>query len=198
MKELYRYSIAWAVAGLVVLAFAYPAAAREYSLGEVVVTGEKASVAEKASTVREVSAEDIERSGARTLDEAIALLPGLHIRTANDGAPRIDVRGMRTRQVTLLLNGIPLNSTFDGQFDPSLVTVENIARIKITYGASSVLYGAGGNAAVINVITKAGQEEPSGSVSAEYGKGNARQYAAPVRSRQGQAGAEHLRQHVRS
>lgn len=185
MKKSIRCVAVWVPAILAILVLANPAMAKEYSLGEVVVSGEQASVAEKCATVREVTAADIEKSGARTLDEAIALLPGLHIRTANDGAPRIDVRGMRTRQVNLLLNGIPMNSTYDGQFDPSLVTVDSIARIKVTYGASSVLYGAGGSAAVINVITKGGDEDPTGSLSAKFGEGRSKQYAARFGAEQG-------------
>jgi outer membrane cobalamin receptor len=39
---------------------------------------------------------------------------------------------MCTRQVKLLLNGMPFPSTCDGQFDPDTIPIENIARIKIT------------------------------------------------------------------
>lgn len=111
-------------------------------------------VVEQVGTVEEVSAAQIEASGARTLNEAIQLMPGIHVRNGGDGVPRIDIRGMRTRNVTLLLDGVPLNATFDGQFDPRSIPVENIARIKVTRGGSSVLYGPGGNAAVIDIITK--------------------------------------------
>lgn len=111
-------------------------------------------VVEQVGTVEEVSAEQIQRSGARTLDQALRLMPGVYVRNGGDGVPRIDIRGLRTRNVTLLLDGVPLNATFDGQFDPRSIPVENIARIKVSRGGSSVLYGPGGNAAVIDIITK--------------------------------------------
>ena len=95
--------------------------------------------------------------GARTLDEALTLVPGLYVCTGAYGVPRVDVRGFRTRQVTLLLNGIPLNATDDGQFNPALLPVEEIAEIKVTSGTGSVLYGQGGLGAIINVITRSGQ-----------------------------------------
>ncbi|MBU2571683.1 MAG: TonB-dependent receptor [Gammaproteobacteria bacterium] len=126
-----------------------------YHLGEIVVRGEDPGV-EAIATVYELNALDIERKAARTLDEAIELLPGVNIRTGADGTPRIDVRGFRTRQVKLLINGVPFNSTFDGQFDPTMIPTESIAKIKLTSGASSELYGEGAEAAVINIITKKG------------------------------------------
>ena len=111
-------------------------------------------IVEQVTTVEQVTAEQIEQANAKTLDEAIHLMNGLYVRNGGDGVPRIDVRGFRTRNVILLLDGVPLNATFDGQFDPRAIPVENIASIKVTRGGSSVLYGPGGNAAVIDIITK--------------------------------------------
>ena len=125
-------------------------------------------IVETVSSVDIITAKDIERSGARTLDEAIDLAPGVFVRNAADGVPRIDIRGFRTRSIQLLLDGVPLNSSFDGQFDPRAIPVENIARIKITKGASSVLYGPGGNAAVIDIVTKSAAKGLHGSVQAEW------------------------------
>ena len=139
-----------------------PAQDNVYHLGEVVVSGDKGS--ETSTTMSIITEADIRNSGASTLDDALRLVPGLNIRTAGDGTPRIDIRGMRTRNVTLLLNGVPVNSSYDNQFDPSLYPVENIAKIKVIRGAGSVLYGPGGNAGVINIITKQGTEGVHGSV----------------------------------
>ncbi|MGB8274414.1 MAG: TonB-dependent receptor [Alphaproteobacteria bacterium] len=154
----------------------------EFRLGEVVVTGKEERVVEQATTVSEVTAEEIRAKGARTLNEALDLLPGLFIRVGGDGTPRMDVRGMRTRNVMLLVDGVPVNSTFDNQWDPTLVPVENIARIKVSRGPNSILYGDGGNGGVINIITKKGEKTPHGSLSAEYGQG-------PTRLVRGSAGA---------
>ena len=141
-----------------------------YTLGEVVVSAQKEGV-ETAGTVREVTAEEIQNKDARNLAEALELLPGVEIRTGPQGTPRVDLRGFRSRHVLLLLDGIPLNSTFDGQFDPSIIPTENIAKIKVSYGTSSVLYGQGALAGVINIITKKGKEGIQGKVSGEVGEG---------------------------
>jgi vitamin B12 transporter len=139
-----------------------------YTLGEVVVSAEK-KVVESVGTVREITSEDIQNKDARTLDEALQLLPGVIIRTGADGVPRVDLRGFRSRHVILLLDGIPINSTDDGQFDPSIIPTENIERIKVSYGDHSVLYGDGGLGGVINIITKRQKKGINGMVSGEAG-----------------------------
>ncbi len=142
-----------------------------YRLGEVVVSGEQEGV-EAIGTTHKVTAEEIEKRGVRTLDEAIDMLPGVQVRTAADGAPRIDMRGFRTRHIKLLLNGTPFNGTNDGQFDPSLISVENIAEIVVTTGGGSELYGSGGNAGVINIITKKATKGANSSIGVERSEVN--------------------------
>ncbi len=139
-----------------------------FSLGEVVVTAKGGGV-EATQTVHEVTAADIKARNARTLNEAIELLPGLNVRSGGEGVPRIDIRGLRTRHVVLLLDGIPMNSALDQQFNPVAIPVENIAKIKLTVGPSSVLYGQGGLAGVINIITKKGVPGVKGSIAMEVG-----------------------------
>ncbi len=144
-----------------------------YTLGEVVVSAEQ-DVVEEVGTVREITAEEIQNKDARTLDQALQLLPGVEIRGGAEGIPRVDIRGFRSRHVLLLLDGVPINSTYDGQFDPSIIPTENIARIKVTYGTSSVLYGQGALGGVINIITKKGKEGIHGAASGETGQGKER------------------------
>lgn len=142
-----------------------------YELGEVVVSEAK-PIVESVGTVREITAEDIQNKGARTLDEAIELLPGMYIRTGADGVPRVDLRGFRSRHVVLLLDGIPINSTFDGNFNPSLIPVESIEKTKVSYGTHSMLYADGGLGGVINIVTKRGKKGIHGMVHGEAGEGD--------------------------
>ncbi len=137
-----------------------------YTLGEVVVSGERNGV-EAIGTVLEITAKDIEEKNARTLHEALELLPGLDVRTGGQGIPRVNLRGFRSRHIVLLLNGVPFNSTNDGQFDSSIIPAENIAKIKVSYGTHSVLYGSGGLGGVINIITKKGTQGFNGNLSGE-------------------------------
>jgi outer membrane cobalamin receptor len=147
-----------------------------YALGEVVVSGKreegvfgKSEGVEATETVYTVTSKEIRDRGARTLDQAIALVPGVNVRVGGEGVPRIDIRGFRTRHVLLLLDGIPVNSAFDQQFDPTLVPTENIAEIKLTAGPASLLYGQGGLGGVINVVTTRGTPGVQGMLAAETG-----------------------------
>ena len=86
--------------------------------------------------------------------------------------PQIDIRGFRTRDVVLLLNGVPFNSNYNGRFDPSSIPVEFVAKIEVITGGASVLYGSGGNGGVINIITKKGTPGGlQGSLQGEGGQG---------------------------
>lgn len=138
-----------------------------YTLGEIVVSSDGERNVESIATNREVTSADIERQHVKTLDEALELVPGVYVRVGAQGVPRVDIRGMRSRHVVLLLNGVPINSTYDGQFDPSMISVEKIAKIKVSYGNSSVLYGQGALGGVINIITKKGTEGLHGNVAIE-------------------------------
>lgn len=141
-----------------------------FSLGEVVVSGKMDGI-EAAETIHVISAEDIKKSSSRSLDEALSLLSGVNVQVGNEGVPRVDMRGFRNRHVLFLLDGIPMNSAFDQNFDPSMIPVENIAKIKVTAGASSVLYGQGGLGGVVNIITKRGKQGLSGMAGFESGDG---------------------------
>ncbi len=148
-----------------------------YTLGEVVVSARNPAV-EMSGTVRLVTAADIAACDAHTLDEALEAVPGVDVRVGGDGIPRIDVRGYRPRHLLLLLDGVPLNSTFDGQFDPTLIPAEDIAYIKVTLGPSSVLYGAGPLAGTIDVTTRRGAGPAAGTVRAEARQSGATLFAA--------------------
>jgi len=142
-----------------------------FALGEVIVTAPIQSPVEAGETVHEINAEEIRDSNARTLDEALVLLSDVNIKTGAEGVPRIEIRGFKSRDILVLLDGVPLNSAFDQQFDPSTIPVDSIAKIKVTTGASSVLYGQGGLGGVINIITKKGLPGARGSLGFEAGDG---------------------------
>lgn len=115
---------------------------------------EQTDIVEEIGTTRRISKEEIEAQQARTLDEALRLLPGVYVRTGGQGVPRIDLRGWRSRHVLLIVDGVPVNSTDDGQFDPTEISTAAIREIKVTYGASSLLYGENAVAGVIEVTTE--------------------------------------------
>ncbi len=140
-------------------------------LSEIVVSAEPYAGVEAIGTVHRITAEQISRQGAKTLDEVLRLVPGITVREGAEGTPRIDIRGLRTRHVQLFINGIPVRETYDDQFDPTTIPADFIAEIKVTTGGGSVLYGQGGNGGAIDIITKKGKKGVHGAIKAEVAEG---------------------------
>lgn len=62
--------------------------------------------------------------------------PAGTFRFALDGKP-----DLRTRRVKILVNGIPVNSVGDGNFDPTTIPTEYIESVQVIPGAGSQLSG---------------------------------------------------------
>ncbi len=107
-----------------------------------------------------ITADDIKKTGAVTLDQALEVVPGLHVGISplNRLDPIFSIRGIHTglnSQVLLLINNLPITKTFNGSRPNTFrLPVENIARIEVVRGPGSAIYGADAFAGVINVITK--------------------------------------------
>jgi outer membrane receptor for ferrienterochelin and colicins len=112
-----------------------------------------------------ITAADIERMGATTLDEVLETVPGLHI--APSPTNRLNsiysFRGIHTGfnpQVLLMINGIPhaIPGLVSSRSVNFRLPVANISRIEVVRGPGSAVHGADAFAGTINVITKDGKE----------------------------------------
>ncbi|OEU62487.1 MAG: TonB-dependent receptor [Desulfuromonadales bacterium C00003094] len=139
-----------------------------FSLGEVIVTGEQ-QVVNLATTVTEVTAEDIQQRGAQTVAEALEQLPGVDVQKGGKGQNYVSVRGFDQGDLKILIDGVPVYEQYYRTLDLDQLPADNIAKITITKGASSVLYGANTMGGVINIITKKAGSKPSATVSAAWG-----------------------------
>lgn len=146
---------------------------------------EPAEIIETVGTTRRIDQSEIQIAHARTLDEALRLVPGVYVRTGGDGTPRVDVRGFRSRHVLLLVDGVPVNSTADGQFDPRQISTESIREIKVSYGSSSMLYGDNAMAGVVEIITDMPAAGVRGSVNVDVGQSNERDGSGRVSGARG-------------
>lgn len=120
-------------------------------------TQKQARFAPSVATV--ILSEDIIQSGARTLDEALEMVPGLHVSSSFNRQDAIySIRGIHTGQnpqVLLLIDGVQIAQLFSGArpYNYSL-PVANIDRIEVIRGPGSAVYGADAFAGVISVTTK--------------------------------------------
>lgn len=129
----------------------------EIDLGAILITA-KRSGSREGSTAENIivyTSEDIERSSARNLGEAIKYMHGVDISVTNEFGQKtsVTIHGSDSRQVLIMIDGIPFNTQLSGQADPSIIPIGNVERIEVIKGASSSAWGSslGG---VINVITK--------------------------------------------
>lgn len=122
-----------------------------------------------------ITAEQIEKMGATTLDEILETVPGLHIAPSalNIFSSIWSIRGMRTSvnpQVLLLLNGTPLTDIADGgRFHRFNMSVSMISRVEVVRGPGSAIHGADAFAGTVNVITKDGHEVVGTQTGIRYG-----------------------------
>ena len=128
-----------------------------------IATGTEKPLHLAPSVASVITSKDIKAMGAKTLDEALEFVPGLHVsRDPSRQSAIYSIRGIHTSfnpQVILLLNGHPINDTVTGSRPPLFkLPVANISRIEIIRGPGSAVYGADAFAGVINVITKDAKE----------------------------------------
>lgn len=150
-----------------------------FSLGEVIVTGEQ-QVVNLATTVTEVTAEDIKQRGAQTVAEALEQLPGVDVQKGGKGQSYVSVRGFDQGDLKVLIDGVPVYEQFFRTLDLDQIPVENIAKITVTKGASSVLYGANTMGGVINIVTKKAGTAPSAAATVAWGDYGTERYSVSV------------------
>lgn len=114
------------------------------------------SVSNAVEKIQVVTSEEIEKSGAKTLTEAVKSVPGVSVKGASAGNPvdSISMQGFDSDYVKILVDGIAVSGDIGGSTAVFQIPVEDIERIEIIQGASSALYGSDAMGGVINIITK--------------------------------------------
>ena len=131
-------------------------------------------ITESPSAISVITAEDIRLMGARSVAEALNLIPGVDLRFNNQNAFGGGIRGAEqsyANKIILMIDG--RNWTVDAYTVPALdelpVTLEDISRIEVLRGAGSSLYGSGAMFGVINIITKRAAEAQGAYINAVAG-----------------------------
>jgi iron complex outermembrane receptor protein len=163
---------------LLALAYAGMAAAEslpEYDAGDLEVTAsgipQARGVAPVSVTV--ITAEEIANSSARTVQDVLSTVAGVHVFGAGGTSPTIDLRGFGMTGMSntlILLDGVRQNTNDQSAVNLSFIPLASIERIEIVRGSGAVQYGDGATGGVINVITRAGyREQNHASITATIG-----------------------------
>ncbi|MDD2669481.1 TonB-dependent receptor [Zoogloea sp.] len=116
-------------------------------------------LSETPAAVTVLSAEEIRRSGARSVPEALREVPGVNVAQIGGGRWAVSVRGLGGRFANKLLVQIDGRSVysplFSGVFWEALdVMLEDVERIEVIRGPGASLWGANAVNGVINIVTR--------------------------------------------
>lgn len=145
----------------------------------VTASGYMQTTAEAPSTIKVITAKEIEDRGYEQLEDALRDVPGIDMIHINGYAPTlIYFRGMygaENLRALLMIDGIAENNIL-GSNDMAGPTysLHNVERIEIIWGPMSALYGANAFGGVINIISKKGKDMEGLHVEQGFGSFNTR------------------------
>ncbi|HET6461932.1 MAG TPA: TonB-dependent receptor plug domain-containing protein, partial [Syntrophales bacterium] len=175
MHKFFRPIVVFAVFFLVIasggIALAEPQDTpqeKEIVMEEVVVTATRDTeeIRKVPANVSVITAKDIEKSGATTIVEVLDKLESIQFRSysGNSSQSVIDMRGFggdnAFGKTLIMLDGRRLNRPDMSSINWLQFQLNDIERIEVVRGASSVLYGDAAIGGVINIITKKGVGKP--------------------------------------
>jgi iron complex outermembrane receptor protein len=135
-------------------------------LGRIEVTsvsGRAERLSDAPASIYVITAEDIRRSGATSLPEALRLAPNLQVARIDAGAYAISARGFNNaiaNKLLVLIDGRTVYAPYYSgvQWDQQDVMLEDVDRIEVISGPGATLWGANAVNGVINVITRTAQD----------------------------------------
>ena len=131
---------------------------------DVVVTASRTEqeLKETPTAAEVITREELERTGANTLTEALKRSANINV-TQSAMGNNVSLRGMNNNQTLILINGrrIRTEDTNDSanKYELNRVNMANVDHIEIIRGAASSLYGSEAMGGVINIITKKDAKE---------------------------------------
>jgi len=114
---------------------------------------------EAPAAVTLIEREDIQASGATTIPELLATVPGMDVMQLTAGQADVSARGFNRRlsnKLLVLVDGrtVYLDSVGTTLWASLPVTMDEIERIEVIRGPGSAIYGADAFAGVVNIITQ--------------------------------------------
>jgi vitamin B12 transporter len=108
--------------------------------------------------------------GLTHVADALRQVPGMAVvQSGSFGAPTtLFTRGAQGNYTKVLIDGVPVNDP-GGALDLGLLTLDDVERIEIVRGPTSVLYGSDAVAGVVQIFTQHGATRPRGSLDVRGG-----------------------------
>jgi iron complex outermembrane receptor protein len=146
------------------------------------VSGRAESLQDAAASIYVITSEEIRRSAAVTLPQALRLAPNLQVAQSSAGSFAIGARGFNNEianKLLVLVDGRTIYSAlFSGVFwDSNDVMLEDVDRIEVISGPGGTLWGANAVNGVINIITRSAADTQGALVTATRSRAGGREAA---------------------
>jgi iron complex outermembrane receptor protein len=138
------------------------------------VSKKEQNLRDTAAAISVLSNDDLRRSGATSLPEALRLVAGLNVAGVNSREWAVSARGFNgvfASKLLVLIDGrVVYTPLFAGVvWDLQQVMLEDVDRIEVIRGPGAAIWGANAVNGVINVVTRTARETQGGFVSAGGG-----------------------------
>jgi len=141
-----------------------------YRIGEIRVEFARPVATIGGTSAIAVRLDSLDLPAAPSLEQVLRELPTIHVRTNSRGEAEISVRGSESRQVAVLVDGVPLTLGWDARTDVSVVPATAPQEISLVRGLSSILYGPNVLGGIVEMSVGQGTSMPTeGSVQASAG-----------------------------
>jgi outer membrane receptor for ferrienterochelin and colicin len=137
-----------------------------------VATAKPLTMRENPAVISIITEEEIRKSGARDLIDVLRQVPGFEFGTDVWGTVGAGFRGLWAYEgkLLVLLDGHPLvERLYTTVPFGNRVSLDQIRRVEIIRGPGSAMYGREAELAVINIVTRVGEELEGGDVAYKSG-----------------------------
>ncbi len=130
---------------------------------------------ESANAITVITAEDIRRSGATCIPEALRMVPGVYVAQVSGNQWLVTVGGFvqdaYPNKLLVLVDGVSAYSPVSGgvRWEDISFSIEEVEKIEVIRGPGGVLYGANAVDGVINIYTKSPGNTSGGYVNVKGG-----------------------------
>jgi len=135
--------------------------------GVVVRAATPATTTGGASAVRTLI-DSLDIPTAPTIEQVLRSIPMIHVRRNSRGEAELSVRGSESRQVAVLVDGVPLTLAWDSRVDVSVIPASAPQEVEFVRGLSSMLYGPNVLGGIVELNVGTSLLQPS-SPSVEVG-----------------------------
>jgi len=146
---------------LILIIFSFPLPAFPQNLDEELSFAEEDGITvtgtlQTSQQIFVIEKEEIENLNAPDL--AVLLQESNNLNITRYGAygssALVNLRGLDSKRLAFLIDGVPVNSSMDGRFDIDQIDINSVERIEVIHGGSDTRYNvSGAMGGVINIIT---------------------------------------------